>query len=114
MQATGPANAKDVHLYLFDTKSQRLLNSASAVIDWSSRNRTAVDELLAELVDIDWAVALGAASGPDPSAAALTRQWWFWTAMGVGVAAAVVVVVVATSEDAAPAPPTTGSLVLTF
>ncbi len=119
VRVTGPEEAKEVDMVMFDTASQRLLNRVTVPIDWSFRNREAVRQAVAQLLEFDYAAALGAVAGPGPSAGgggSVLGKWWFWTAV-VGVVGAGTVAAIALSDDERPPPFAnngTGAVVLNF
>ena len=122
VRTSGSKAAKQVQLYAFDTGSRRLLKHASATVDWSSRNRKAIAALVAEVLDFDYATALGGAT-VDPTEVkpavaeddSVVTKWWFWTIIGVGVAGiagGTAAAVILTGDDGPP--PTTGSMAIQF
>ena len=117
VQTGGSGAQKQVTLHLFDAKTRRLLNRVSEQVDWSRRNKEAIAALVGRLVDIDYATALGGAptpQGPGAGSDGVTGRWWFWTAVGAGVLGAATLAAVLLGDEDPAAPPTTGSLVITF
>ncbi|MGM0574987.1 MAG: PEGA domain-containing protein [Myxococcota bacterium] len=115
VQTTGES-PRHVSMYLFDTNSRLLVHRVEGDVDWSRRNREQVRDLVSQLLDVDWDVALaGVPEDPaGPAAEPITKKWWFWTAIGVGVAGATAAALIATSGGDGGEPPDTGALVLTF
>lgn len=113
------AGETSVDLFFFDTQSQRLLRRETGTVDPTSRGlRDAISALVARVTDIQWAVALGG-HAEDPNqrkrGSRLVKKWWFWTIVGAVVVGGVTTaVVLATRDTSEPAPPTTGSVVLSF
>ncbi len=122
VRASGPKASKQVELYAFDTGSRRLLKHVSSTVDWSSRNRKSIKAMVSELLDFDYAAALGGAT-QDPNELrpeveeddSVVTKWWFWTIIGVGVAGVAggtAAAVILTGDDGPP--PTTGSMAVQF
>ncbi len=115
IRSTGAGASKQVELFLFDVASQRLLNSIKRGVDWSSKNNDAVEAMVARLVDIDYATALGgvttgAATGAEAEEeSSIVEQWWFWTIIGAVVVGGTTAGVVVALQDNGPAPPKGGA-----
>lgn len=122
IEASGDvAKQKRVKMYLFDTRSQQLLNTVDQTIDWSYRNRKAIRAAVDELLDIDYVAALGGETKIDPDVrgggGGIATKWWFWTLVTVGVAGATAGIILATQSDDEAPPFTkdgTGAIVLQF
>ena len=123
VRSTGPRARKEVSLFLFDTRTLRLLSHVSGTIDWSYRNRRAVAELVERVLDFDYAVALGGtsqatATKPDEAEdGGIIEAWWFWTIIGavvVGGATAGIVVGTQPKERSPYGKDGTGAVVLQF
>ena len=121
IKTSGPPAAKQLDMYFFHAPTRTLLNEVHAKLDWSYRNRKAIQRLVQQLVDIDFVKALGGDT-TDPIAdnaddGAVVTKWWFWTIIGVVVAGgATVAAVLLTQEDDTPpfSKNGTGALVIQF
>lgn len=120
VRSTGEGAGKKIGLFLYDVASKTLLNSIDEPVDWSSRNKGAVAAMVARLVDIDYATALGGVTtGPGDGAGAeeessIVEQWWFWTIIGAVVVGGTTAGVVVALQDDGPPPPKGGALVVQF
>ena len=117
VRSSGDGDSKDVDLALFHVASKRLLKRVKATLDWSYRNKKAVAAQVNKLLDVDFVVALGGATGPAAGAKSsdsVLTSWWLWTIVGAVVAGGVTAAVVATLPEDAPPPPTGGTLVVQF
>ena len=114
LRCDGEGDILEVELSLYDTRSQRLLNRVSDSVNWSTRNRKAIKQLVEQLMDIDFVAALGGVSDSAVQGDSLTSKWWFWTALAAGAATVTTAVILATSEEEAPPQPTRGVLVIQF
>lgn len=112
---SGPAERARVDLYLVDPVSRRFLNRVSRTLDISVRQKDAMVELVGELLDIDYGVAMGGSpiEKVDSYDGPLTSKWWFWSAIGAGTLGAVTAAILSTQEEPPPAP-TTGSMIVRF
>lgn len=115
----GTPELKSVELYLFHRETQRLVATVRVPeLDWSFKNRAAIEGAVARLLKVNWAEVLG--GDVDDGAVAessILEAWWFWTLVGVGVAGGTAAVLLATQEDAPPPPYAkdgTGAMVLRF
>lgn len=92
IRSSGPGDLKKVELFLFDSRTRRLINHVESTIDWTYRNRKAVRALVDRVLDFDLVEALGgdvtqvSRDGDDES---VLNAWWLWTIVGVVVAGGV-------------------------
>ncbi|MCA9517511.1 MAG: PEGA domain-containing protein [Myxococcales bacterium] len=103
----GPETQKSLGLYLFHTETKRLVSKVEiAEVDWSFKNKAAVDAAVKRVFDVNWTEALGGevAEEPDDDGGSVTSEWWFWTLIGAAVAGGTVAAILLTQDDASPPP----------
>jgi len=118
VHSSGEGDSKDVELALFHVATKRLLNRLNESVDWSFRNKKEAARLVDQLLDIDFAMAMGGSVAQEGASASgsdsLLTSWWLWTIVGAVVAGGVTAAVVATLPDDAPPAPTGGTLIVQF
>lgn len=115
----GTRETKSLELYLFHTETQRLVAVQKIPdLDWSFRNRQAIEDAVGRMFDLNWAGVLGGEVGDgEIDDGGVLEQWWFWTLVGVAVAGGTTAAILLTQDGTSPPPFTkdgTGAMVLRF
>jgi len=101
MRVTGQRETLNVELALVHLGAKQVIKRASRTLQWTKRDKKAIDDLVAEVLKAPETPVSGPGPGQQQSDP-VVKKWWFWAIIGGVAAGTVLAVVLATRKGDEP------------